>query len=72
MRRLSLVVAAVALAACGPKEQPATDTSAAAAPPPPGISLSDVAGAWTAKVMRMDSDSVILTYDLTASADPTA
>jgi len=71
MRRLSLVVAAVALAACGPKEQPAADTSAAAAPPP-GISLSDVAGTWTAKVMRMDSDSVILTYELVASADPTA
>jgi len=71
MRRFSLVVAAVALAACGTKEQPAADTSAAAAPPP-GISLSDVAGAWTAKVMRMDSDSVILTYDLSASADPTA
>jgi len=71
MRRFSLVVAAVALAACGTKEQPAADTSAAAAPPP-GISLSDVAGTWTAKVMRMDSDSVILTYDLTTSADPTA
>lgn len=71
MRRLSLVVAAVALAACGPKEQPAADTSAAATLPP-GISLSDVAGSWTAKVMRMDSDSVILTYDLTTSADPTA
>jgi hypothetical protein len=71
MRRLSLVVAAVTLAACGTKEQPAADTSAAAAPPP-GISLSDVAGTWTAKVMRMDSDSVILTYDMTASADPTA
>lgn len=71
MRRLSLVVAVAALAACGPKEQPAADTSAAAAPPP-GISLSDVAGMWTAKVMRMDSDSVILTYDLTTSADPTA
>jgi hypothetical protein len=71
MRRFSLVVAAVALAACGPKEEAQVDTAATAAPPP-GISLSDVAGTWTAKVMRMDSDSVILTYDLNASADPTA
>ena len=71
MRRLSLVVAVAGLVACGTKEQPAADTSAAATPPP-GISLSDVAGMWTAKVMRMDSDSVILTYELTTSADPTA
>ncbi len=71
MRRLSLVVAILAFAACGPKEEPAADTSAAATPPP-GISLSDVAGTWTARVMRQDSDSVILTYDFVASADPTA
>ncbi len=71
MRRLSLIAAVAALAACGPKEEPAADTSAAATPPP-GISLSDVAGSWTARVMRQDSDSVILTYELTASADPTA
>lgn len=73
MRRLSLVVAVAAFAACGPKEQPAADTSAMATPPAaPMLSLSDVAGTWTAKVMRQDSDSVILTYELVASADPTA
>lgn len=71
MRRFSLVAAAFALAACGPKEEPKADTMAAATPPP-GISLSDVAGTWTSKVMRQDSDSVILTYEMTASADPTA
>lgn len=71
MRRLSLLAAALVLAACGPKEEPAADTSAAATPPP-GISLSDVAGTWTARVMRQDSDSTILTYELVASADPTA
>ena len=71
MRRVSIAVAVLALAACAPKEQPA-DTTATAAPPAPTIALSDVAGTWTASVMRQDSDSVILTYELVASADPTA
>jgi hypothetical protein len=48
------------------------DTSAAATPAAPMIALSDVAGTWTARVMTMDSDSTILTYELNASADPTA
>jgi hypothetical protein len=71
MRRVSIAVAVLALAACAPKEQPA-DTTATAAPSAPMIALSDVAGTWTASVMRQDSDSVILTYELVASADPTA
>jgi len=71
MRRVSLAVAVLALAACAPKEQPA-DTTATAAPPAPTIALSDVAGVWTARVMREGSDSTILTYELNASADPTA
>jgi hypothetical protein len=71
MRRLCAVIAIAALAACAPKEQPA-DTMATATPPAPTIALSDVAGTWTANVMRQDSDSVILTYEMTASADPTA
>jgi hypothetical protein len=71
MRRFTIAVAVLALAACAPKEQPA-DTTATATPPAPTIALSDVAGAWTATVMQQNSDSVILTYEMTASADPTA
>jgi hypothetical protein len=72
MRRIALGIGLLALAACGPKEQPATDTSAAAAPMTPTISLADVAGTWTARVMPETSDSTVLTYELNASADPTA
>lgn len=72
MRRLSLVVGLFALAACGPKEEPAADTSAMAVQAAPTISLADVAGTWTARVMPATSDSVILTYELVASADPSA
>ncbi|MEW5916485.1 MAG: hypothetical protein AB1762_08775 [Gemmatimonadota bacterium] len=70
MRRLSAVFTLAALVACGPKEQPA-DTTAAAAPAAAAIALSDVAGTWTANVMGQDSDSVLLTYEMVASADPT-
>jgi hypothetical protein len=42
-----------------------------AAPPAATLAMADVAGTWTSSVMRMDSDSVVLTYELTASADPT-
>ncbi len=70
MRRIPLVVGLVALAACGPKEQPAMDTSAMAMAPT--IALADVAGMWTARVMQETGDSTILTYELSASADPTA
>jgi hypothetical protein len=45
---------------------------ATATPPAPTIALADVAGTWTANVMEQTSDSVILTYEMVASADPTA
>ncbi len=68
MRRISLVVGLIALAACGPKEQPAADTSAMAMAPT--ISLADVAGTWTLRTMAENSDSVLVTSELTATADP--
>ena len=71
MRRFSTAVAVLVLAACAPKEQPA-DTTAMAAPPAPTIALSDVAGTWTVTSMAQDSDSVLVTTELNASADPTA
>jgi hypothetical protein len=70
MRRISLGIGLLALAACGPKEQPAADTAAMAVTPT--IALADVAGTWTARVMPEIGDSTVLTYELVASADPTA
>ena len=72
MRRISLVVAVLAFAACGPKEEAATDTAATAAPPAPALSLGDVAGTWSGRATAMDNDSVVVTYEMVASADPTA
>ena len=68
MRRISLAIGLLALAACGPKEEPAADTAAMAAAPT--IALADVAGTWTARVMPEIGDSTVLTYELVASADP--
>jgi hypothetical protein len=69
MRRLSLLVGLIAFAACGPKEQPAVDT-AATAMAAPTISLADVAGSWTIRNMAENNDSVLVTTELTATADP--
>ena len=72
MRRISLVIAVCAVAACGPKEEPAADTSAAAAPSAPALALADLAGNWTGRLMPQNSDSTLVTFDMVASADPSA
>ena len=71
MRRFAICCLLVVLAACAKKEaMPAADTTAAMAPaPPPMLMLSDVAGKWSCKVMGESSDSVVTTYELTATAD---
>lgn len=73
MRAPALLCCAVVLVACEkPKEQPpAADTTAAMAPAPEPaaatpISLADVAGKWTIRVMQENSDSAILTYEMVA------
>jgi hypothetical protein len=38
---------------------------------PAALNLADVAGKWTMQVMPENSDSVLLTYELTATADTT-
>jgi hypothetical protein len=73
MRRIAVVCGIFALVACAKKETANTDTAstAAAAPPPPAaIALADVAGTWDVKVMPESGDSTLLTYELTATADP--
>lgn len=65
MRRLTLVLCSVLLAACAkPETPPPADTSAAT------ISLADVAGEWMVQATAMGNDSVIVMFNMTASADP--
>ena len=72
MRGPALLCCALVLLACEkPKEQPpAADTTAAMAPAPAPapapISLADVAGKWTVRVMMENSDSAVLTYEMVA------
>jgi len=66
MRRLTLVLSSVLLAACAkPETPPAADAAAA-----PTINLADVAGEWMVQATAMGSDSVIVMFSMTASADP--
>ena len=70
MRSLTLVLGAAVLAACSKPETPP-----AAEPPPPAaptVSLADAAGTWTVSVMPENSDSVLITNTIVASADPSA
>jgi hypothetical protein len=74
MRTLGLLCCALVLVACEkPKEQPAADTTAAMAPAPAPapapVSLADVAGKWTMRVMPENSDSAVLTYEMVADSN---
>ena len=73
MRQLGVYCCLVLLVGCAKaKEQPAPDTTAAAAPAPPApapISLADVAGKWSARVMPADKDTTLLSYDFVATGD---
>lgn len=68
MRRLMALGCAAVLVACAKKDQPpATDTTAMMTPP--AATMADMAGKWTFQVRREGSDSVLMTYELNASAD---
>jgi hypothetical protein len=74
MRRFVLLCCAAVLVGCAKKEStPAADTTAAAAPAPPpappALMMADLAGKWHVKVMPENSDSVLVEYDMTATAD---
>ena len=69
MRPIVLLCCAAVLVGCGGGDDaPAADTTAVA-PAAPTLALSDVAGKWHARVMSETSDSVLVEYDLTATAD---
>ena len=76
MRHFAFGLCLAILAGCAKsKEQPAPDTTAAApaAPATPApIALADVTGKWAVRSMTESSDSTVVSYDLVASADPTA
>jgi hypothetical protein len=59
MKKLMLLAAF--LVACGPREQPATDTAAMAAGPAP-LTAAEVAGTWSGVAMAEGSDSVLFRF----------
>ena len=75
MRATALLACAIVLSACaGAKEAPADSAAATSvsAPAAAGISLADLAGKWTQQVRREDSDSVLVTSEVVATADPSS
>lgn len=66
---VSLCCAAVVAGCSKPDAPPAQDTTAVAAPAPTPISLADVAGKWVIRTMAENSDSVLVTSEMTATAD---
>jgi len=66
---VSLCCAAVVAGCSKPDAPPAQDTTAVAAPAPTPISLAEVAGKWTVRTMAENSDSVLVTSEMTATAD---
>jgi hypothetical protein len=74
MRQIAIVLSAAILAACSKKENPpaADSTQAGNAPQAAApMNLADVAGKWHFEVVGETSDSVLLAYDMMATADTT-
>jgi hypothetical protein len=61
-----LCVTALALGCAPAEENPPQDQPAAATT----VALADLAGTWTVTTMAESSDSVLITYELTATATP--
>lgn len=75
MRPIAIVLTAAFLAACSKNDAapPAADSGQATMPPPASpMTLEAVAGNWQVQVMAETGDSVLLTYDMTASTDTAA
>ena len=66
---VSLCCAAVVAGCSKPDAPPAQDTTAVVAPAPTPISLADIAGKWVVRTMAENSDSVLVTSEMTATAD---
>jgi hypothetical protein len=63
MRKLFRLSVVLLMAGCGPAEEPPVEEAAPAAT----VSLTDLAGAWTVTGTAESSDSVLITYELTAT-----
>ena len=72
MRSTRLALLALLALACGKQEKAPDAMSSAMAPAAPAFSLADAAGKWTYVAKNMAGDSVLVTAELTASADPAA
>ena len=76
MRPIAIVLGAAILSACAKKDAPpAADTTGATnRTPTPASPMSPeaVAGNWNLQLTGMNSDSVLVTYDMALSADTSA
>jgi len=68
MRRVAVLLSAVLIIGCARSEQQGAGTEGA---PPAAVALADVAGTWNVTSMPESSDSVLVSYQLTATADTT-
>lgn len=74
MRPIAIVLSAAVLAACAKKDAPpAADSSSAnrTRPPAETMDLAKLAGNWDVQLVGATTDSVLLTYKMTATADTT-
>ncbi len=62
----ALALSTLLVAACAKQDAPPVADASAA----PTINLTDLAGQWTAVTTAVGSDSVLVTFTMTASADP--
>jgi hypothetical protein len=72
--RVSSYVVLLALVGCGTKEKapeatPAAEPAVPVVAPPPAFSLADAAGTWTYVARSATGDTVLVTAELTATAD---
>jgi hypothetical protein len=73
MRATVLLSCVVLLVACkGSEEAPATDSAAGTMAPAPAatLSLADLAGKWKQETRTENGDSVLVTSEVNATADP--
>ena len=71
MRSLRLFCLLAVLAACAKQEPAGSSTSAAVTPAPSATGLASYAGTWNMETMGTGSDSVLLRFTMTATADST-
>ena len=70
MRKFALLAALALVAGCAKKEAPPAPEPPPVAPPAPApIDMSAVAGTWDMKTMATGSDSVLVSYTMTATAN---